>query len=157
MSINQSWVRSPDTLGVVMYLVAAFLFAFNGSIAKLAMAAGLDAMRLTELRNAGAMAVLVLFVLATNRGAFRIKRGEFRFLLAYGVIAFVLVQFLYFFTISRLPLGIGTLLAFLAPVVVALWAKLGQRSAVSNRLWIAIALTLVGPGLNASTLAQHRS
>ena len=149
MSINQSWVRSPDTLGVVMYLVAAFLFAFNGSIAKLAMAAGLDAMRLTELRNAGAMAVLVLFVLATNRGAFRIKRGEFRFLLAYGVIAFVLVQFLYFFTISRLPLGIGTLLAFLAPVVVALWAKLGQRSAVSNRLWIAIALTLVGLALVA--------
>ena len=144
MSASRSWVRSPDTLGVVMYLVAAFLFAFNGSIAKLAMAAGLDAMRLTELRNAGAMAVLVLFVLATNRGAFRIKRGEFRFLLAYGVIAFVLVQFLYFFTISRLPLGIGTLLAFLAPVVVALWAKLGQRSAVSNRLWIAIALTLVG-------------
>ena len=149
MSTNRIWVRSPDTVGVLMYLVAAFLFAFNGSIAKLAMAAGLDAMRLTELRNAGAMAVLVLFVLATNRSAFRIKRGEFRFLLAYGVIAFVLVQFLYFFTISRLPLGVGTLLAFLAPVVVALWAKLGQRSTVSNRLWIAIALTLVGLALVA--------
>ena len=59
MSTNRTWVRSPDTVGILMYLVAAFLFAFNGSIAKLAMAAGLDAMHLTQLRNAGAMAVLV--------------------------------------------------------------------------------------------------
>ena len=149
MTTARRWAGSPDTVGILMYLAAAFLFAFNGSIAKLAMSAGLDAVRLTELRNAGAMIVLVLFVLATNRGAFRIKRGELRFLLAYGVIAFVLVQFLYFFTISRLPLGIGTLLAFLAPVVVALWARIGQKSAVSNRLWIAIALTLMGLALVA--------
>ncbi len=132
-----------------MYLAAALLFAFNGSIAKLAMAAGLDAMHLTELRNGGAMVVLVCFVLATNRPAFRIRRGEFRFLLAYGVIAFVLVQFLYFFTISRLPLGVGTLLAFLAPVVVALWVRFGQHGAVTNRLWLAIGLTLVGLALVA--------
>ena len=100
MTTGRRWSGSSDTVGVLMYLAAAFLFAFNGSIAKLAMAAGLDAVRLTELRNAGAMVVLVLFVLATNRSAFRIHRGELRFLLAYGVIAFVLVQFLYFFTIS---------------------------------------------------------
>lgn len=140
---------STDTVGILMYLAAAFLFAFNGSIAKLAMAAGLDSVRLTELRNAGAMVVLVLFVLVTNRSAFRIQRGELRFLLAYGVIAFVLVQFLYFFTISRLPLGVGTLLAFLAPVVVALWSKFGDKNAVSNRLWLAIALTLIGLALVA--------
>ena len=140
---------SADTIGVLMYLAAAFLFAFNGSIAKLAMAAGLDSVHLTELRNAGAMVVLVLVVLATNRRAFRIQRGELSFLLAYGVIAFVLVQFLYFFTISRLPLGVGTLLAFLAPVVVALWSKFGDKRAVSSRLWLAIALTLIGLALVA--------
>ena len=126
MRAGRGFRGSADTVGILMYLAAAFLFAFNGSIAKLAMAAGLDSVRLTELRNAGAMVVLVLFVLVTNRSAFRIQRGELRFLLAYGVIAFVLVQFLYFFTISRLPLGVGTLLAFLAPVVVGLWSKFGD-------------------------------
>ena len=111
--------RNVDAIGIGMYLLAAFLFALNGSISKLAMNAGLDPAHLTQLRNSGSMVVLVIFVLLSNRGGFRIQRGELPFLLAYGVIAFVLVQFLYFFTVSRLPLGLGTLLAFLAPVVVA--------------------------------------
>ncbi|CAB5015468.1 unannotated protein [freshwater metagenome] len=59
----------------------------------------------------------------------------------------MLVQFLYFFTVSRLPLGLGTLLAVLAPVVVALWVRFGKKQPVSNRLWLAIALTLIGLGL----------
>ncbi len=139
--------RNADTVGVLMYLAAALLFAFNGSISKLAMAAGLDPVHLTEIRNAGAMAVLVVFVLLTNRSAFRVRRSEWVFLIAYGVIAFAIVQFLYFFTISRLPLGVGTLLAFLAPVVVAVWVRFGQQGAVTNRLWVAIALTLVGLAL----------
>jgi drug/metabolite transporter (DMT)-like permease len=95
------------------------------------------------------MVFLVIFVLFTNRGAFRIKRGELLFLLAYGVIAFVLVQFLYFYTVSLLPLGLGTLLIFLAPVVVALWVRFGKKQPVSNRLWAAIALSLAGLALVA--------
>ncbi len=141
--------RKIDSVGVGMYLLAAFLFAFNGSISKLAMNAGLDPGHLTQIRSSGAMVFLVIFVLFTNRGAFRIKRGELLFLLAYGVIAFVLVQFLYFYTVSLLPLGLGTLLIFLAPVVVALWVRFGRKQPVSNRLWAAIALSLAGLALVA--------
>ena len=141
--------RKVDSVGVGMYLLAAFLFAFNGSISKLAMNAGLDPGHLTQLRSSGAMVFLLIFVLFTNRGAFRIKRGELLFLLAYGVIAFVLVQFLYFYTVSLLPLGLGTLLIFLAPVVVALWVRFGKKQPVSNRLWAAIALSLAGLALVA--------
>jgi drug/metabolite transporter (DMT)-like permease len=141
--------RKVDSVGVGMYLLAAFLFAFNGSISKLAMNAGLDPGHLTQIRSSGAMVFLVIFVLFTNRGAFRIKRGELLFLLAYGVIAFVLVQFLYFYTVSLLPLGLGTLLIFLAPVVVALWVRFGKKQPVSNRLWAAIALSLAGLALVA--------
>ncbi len=141
--------RKVDTVGVAMYLLAAFLFAFNGSISKLAMSAGLEPAQLTQLRSGGSMVVLVVFVAFTNRRGFRIQRGELPFLLAYGVIAFVLVQFLYFFTVSLLPLGLGTLLIFLAPVVVALWVRFGKKEPVSNRLWIAIVLSLFGLALVA--------
>jgi drug/metabolite transporter (DMT)-like permease len=141
--------RRVDTVGVVMYLLAAFLFALNGSMSKLAMSSGLEPAQLTQLRSGGAMVVLVVFVALTNRKAFRIQRGELLFLLAYGVIAFVLVQFLYFFTVSLLPLGLGTLLIFLAPVVVALWVRFGKKEPVSNRLWVAIVLSLFGLALVA--------
>lgn len=149
MASNYAPARRVDSVGVGMYLLAAFLFAFNGSISKLAMNAGLAPGHLTQLRSTGAMLFLVVFVLFTNRGAFRIKRGELAFLLAYGVIAFVLVQFLYFYTVSLLPLGLGTLLIFLAPVVVALWVRFGKKEPVSNRLWVAIALSLAGLALVA--------
>ena len=142
-------MRRNDVIGVLAYLVAAFLFGMNGALAKLAITSGLDVTRLTQMRNAGAMLVLVVFVLVTNRSGFRVPRDQWPFLLAYGVVAFVLVQFLYFFTISRLPLGIGTLLSFLAPVVVALWVRFGMRQQVGVGLWIGIVLTLIGLALVA--------
>ncbi len=139
--------RNPQTVGVVMFLVAAFLFAVNGVLAKSAMEVGLGPLRLTELRNAGSMVVLVIVVLIVRPQAFRVRAREIPFLVAYGVIAFTLVQFLFFFTISRLPVGIGTLLAFLAPIVVALYVKFFRRQPVRDRIWIAIALTLLGLAL----------
>lgn len=132
-----------------MYLLAAFLFAVNGVLAKSAMQVGLSPLRLTELRNAGSMVLLVIVVLIVRPHAFRVRKKEIPFLIAYGVIAFTLVQFLFFFTISRLPVGIGTLLAFLAPIVVALYVKFFRRQPVRDRIWIAIALTLFGLGMMA--------
>lgn len=147
--LGQGTEGRTSTVGVAMYLVAAFLFALNGVFAKNALNAGLDAMHLTELRNAGAMVVLVAYVAIRHPDRLRITRKELPFLIAYGVIAFTLVQFLYFLTISRLPVGIGTLLGFLAPVVVALWMRFVRKQPVGNRIWVAIALTLGGLALIA--------
>jgi len=127
-----------------MYLLAAFLFALNGVIAKDALKAGFDAMHLTQLRNAGAMVVLVVYIAIRHRDRFRVTRRELTFLITYGVVAFTLVQYLYFLTISRLNVGIGTLLAFLAPVMVALWLRFARKTAVDNRIWLAIGLTVIG-------------
>lgn len=143
-SSSPAHVNRDDVVGVLMYLVAAFLFALNGAFAKSAMMAGLDPMHLTQLRNAGAMVILIVVVALGHPERFRLTRRELPFLIAYGVIAFTLVQYLYFLTISLLNVGIGTLLAFLAPVIVALWLRFGRRQAVTNRIWVAIGLTLVG-------------
>lgn len=133
-----------EAVGVGMCLVAALMFALNGVFSKAAMNAGLDPVRLTELRNAGAMVVLVVYVGARHRERFRIAKGELGFLAVYGVIAYTLVQFLYYLTISRLTVGIGTLFVSMAPVVVALYLKAVRRRDVSDRIWIAIALTVGG-------------
>lgn len=136
--------RRTEIVGVTLYICASFLFAFNGSVSKLAIEAGLDPLRLVQVRNAGGLIVLAIIVFLTNRQAFRIKRQELWLLISYGVVAFAIVQFLYFFAVSRLPLEVATLLAFLAPVVVALWVKFGQHKPVANRIWLAIVLILVG-------------
>jgi drug/metabolite transporter (DMT)-like permease len=141
---RQGLTNRDDAVGVGMYLLAAFLFAFNGVVAKDALNTGFDPMHLTQLRNAGAMVVLVAYIATRHRERFRVGRKELPFLITYGVVAFTLVQYLYFLTISRLNVGIGTLLAFLAPVMVALWLRFARKTAVSNRIWLAIVLTVVG-------------
>ena len=140
---------NPQFVGVVMYLVAALFFAINGVLGKSAIEAGFDPLPLVQLRNAGAMVILVVMVAIVRPRAFKVTRKELPFLMAYGVLAFTLVQFLYFFTISRLPVGIGTLLAFLAPIIVALYVKFVRKQPVRNRIWIAIGLTLLGLALVA--------
>jgi len=132
-----------------MYLLAAFLFALNGVMAKPVIELGLSAIRLTEIRNAGSLIVLAVWLLLTRPSAFRLKKQELPFLLAYGVLAFTVVQSLYFVTISFLPVGIGTLLIFLAPVLVAVWLKFFKRKPVSNRIWLALVLVIAGLALIA--------
>ena len=65
------------------------------------------------------------------------------------------MQYLYFLTISKLTVGIGTLLVFLAPVLVALWFRFGRKHAVSNRIWLAIALTIDRPRHGGAGVAGH--
>jgi len=52
------------------------------------------------------------------------------FLVAFGLVGIALVQWLYFVAIDRLPIGIGLLFEFSAPVLIALWALLVVQVAV---------------------------
>jgi drug/metabolite transporter (DMT)-like permease len=51
---------------------------------------------------------------------------------------------LYFVAISRLPVGIALLFEYTAPLLVALWARFGQRQQVKRRLWYGLAGNLIG-------------
>src|SRR5262249_56869441 len=57
---------------------------------------------------------------------------------------FAIGQWLYFVAIHRLPIGIGLLLEFTAPVLVALWARYAWHEPVRRRVWAALALSLTG-------------
>jgi len=137
------------TLGVVMVIGAAALFAANGTAAKLILRSGLDPQRLTLLRAAGACAglMLVAALLSWRTGDWRrlrVTRRELPLLGVYGLIGFFLVPALYFVSISRIPIGIALLFEFTAPLFVALWARFGQHQRVRGRLWIGLALSLLG-------------
>jgi drug/metabolite transporter (DMT)-like permease len=137
-------------LGVLMVLVAACLFAFNGTVAKLMLRGGFDAPQLTTLRATGAFAGLLLLCLLTPSASGRritrltITRRELPLLIGFGLAGFFLVPMLYFIAISRLPVGIGLLFEYMGPLFVALWARFGERQQVRPRLWVGLVLSLVG-------------
>ena len=132
-------------LGYAMTLAAATLFAVNGSVSKLALeASGMGTLRWTELRSTGAFLGLLVALVVLAPARLRVDRREALALVTYGVIGFAFVQWLYFVAIYRLPIGIGLLLEFTAPVLVALWARFVWRERVRDRVWLALGLVLVG-------------
>jgi drug/metabolite transporter (DMT)-like permease len=137
-------------LGYAMATAAAALFAVNGSVSKIVLTStGLTSVRLTELRATGAFLGLAAFLALTAPRLLRVRRSELRLLAFYGVVGFALVQWLYFVAIERLPIGIGLLLEFTAPVLVALWARVVWQEHVRSRVWLALGLALAGLALVA--------
>jgi drug/metabolite transporter (DMT)-like permease len=138
--------RTAPALGVAMTIASALLFGVNGTMSKLALQAGLDAPQLTTLRATGAFAGLLALglTLRPRHRRLAVTARELPLLIAYGVSGFFLVPLLYFVAISRLPVGIALLFEYTAPLLVALWARFGQRQPVRPRLWGGLALSLIG-------------
>jgi len=134
-----------------MTIAAAILFAANGAVSKLALnASAMGTLRWTELRSTGAFVGLALGLLVIAPGRLWIRtRREAVQLAFYGIVGFALVQWLYFVAIDRLPIGIGLLFEFTAPVLIALWARFAWHEPVRRRVWPALGLVLVGLGLVA--------
>jgi drug/metabolite transporter (DMT)-like permease len=132
------------TLGVVAVVVAAVLFAVNGTVAKLAMQSGITPTRLVELRTLGSALVLVpVAVLVTGR-RMRLHRREVVAMAVLGVVGMAAVQWLYLVAISRLPVGLALLIEYTAPLLIALWARFVLHEHVRPRAWWGLAASLVG-------------
>ncbi len=135
--------------GYGLYLIAALLFAFNGTVSKFILLTGMPPERLSQLRVSAAFLILFAVVALRNREALRLHRSEVRLLLAYGVLGIAFTQWLYFVAIGRLPVGVALLIEFTAPVMVALWLRFGRGQAVRDRVWVALGLSLLGLALVA--------
>ena len=130
--------------GYAMVWTAALLFAVNGTVSKVILESGLSSLRLAELRALGGCAglALALALLAPRRLA--VTRRELAFLVVFGIAGVAAVQWFYFVAIHRLPIGIALLVQYLAPLLVALWARFALHEPVRRRIWGALALALGG-------------
>ena len=102
-------VRHPAT-GYLLYLVAACLFALNGTISKSILLSGIDPARLSQLRVTLAFLILLVVVAITRPSALRVRRKEIPVLLAFGILGIAMTQYLYFVAINLLPVGIALLI-----------------------------------------------
>ncbi|HEV8249083.1 MAG TPA: EamA family transporter [Gaiellaceae bacterium] len=135
-------------LGYAMVWTAALLFAVNGTVAKVVLdSVGLSTVELTQARSIGAFLGFALVLAVSRPGSFRAGRRELLYLAVFGVAGVALVQWLYFVAIHRLPIGIALLIQYLAPLIIALWARYVFHEAVRRRIWLALALALAGLSL----------
>jgi drug/metabolite transporter (DMT)-like permease len=134
-------------LGYAMVLAATALWGINGSMAKAALSSGLTSLRLTEVRSTGAALILVGALAIIRPRSLRVTRRELPFLVLFGVVGLAFVQLFYFIAIHRLEIGVALLIQYLAPVLIALWARLALKEPVRRRVWAALILALGGLSL----------
>jgi drug/metabolite transporter (DMT)-like permease len=135
-------------LGYAMALAAATLWAINGVVSKVIIeSGGVASQRLTEVRTTGAFALLFLGLVTARPQSLGVRRAEVPTLLAFGVLGLAFVQWFYFEAISRLDIGVALLIQYVAPVLVALWARFAYHEPVRRRIWAALALSVLGIAL----------
>src|SRR5436190_6009545 len=136
-------VQPRPGLGYAMVAVAATLFAVNGTVSEVILGSGISSGQLAAGRCAGAFIGLTLIAVATHSRSLRVRSDDLPLLIALG-IGLAVVQWSYFFAIHRLAIGIALLIQYVAPVLVALWARFVFHEGVRRRIWVALALSLAG-------------
>jgi drug/metabolite transporter (DMT)-like permease len=134
-------------LGYLMVMTAATLWAVNGTVSKVILSTGLSSLRLAEVRSTGAFLLIAVALAVARPQALRLSRRELPYFLLFGAGGLALVQWFYFLAIHRLQIGIALLIQYLAPVLVALWARYVLHEPVRRRIWIALVLALTGLAL----------
>lgn len=131
-------------LAYAMVAVAAALFGFNGTVSKVILASGISSERLSQVRTTGALAGLALGLALVRPRALRVRARELPFLAVFGICGLAFVQWFYFIAIHRLAIGVALLIQYIAPLLVALWARFAYHEHVRRRIWVALALALAG-------------
>jgi drug/metabolite transporter (DMT)-like permease len=141
-------MRVGSTLrGTLMVAGAATLWGLNGTASRLVLDAGIDPLRLTQARIAGAAAVLLLWLLLREPASLRLRGREWVAYPLFGIIGLVGVQWFYFEAIARIPIGIALIIEYIAPLLVALWVRIVWGRHLPLLAWLALPAALVGLAL----------
>jgi drug/metabolite transporter (DMT)-like permease len=92
-----------------------------------------------ELRLAFAIAVLGPWLYFRHRDALRVRREDWGYFATLALLGVATVQGSYYYTISRLGVGLAILLQYLAPAIIVAWAVLRGRGASARTIASVIA------------------
>jgi drug/metabolite transporter (DMT)-like permease len=139
--------RRRPRLGYLMAATAAVLWGVNGGISKTILSTGLSSERLAQVRSLGAALALVAILAVIAPGRLRLTRRELPYIVTFGIAGLAFVQWFYFLAIHRLAIGVALLIEYLAPLLVAIWARFFYGETVRRRIWVALGLALSGLAL----------
>lgn len=130
--------------GIIALFIAALAFSINGIVSKLVLEAGLSPLRLAEVRSTGAFAFFLIYLLIFKRSALRFDIKALPEMLVYGIVGYAGVQFFYFVAILRMPVSVGLIIEFTAPIWIALWIRFVRKQHVPRSMWTAVFLAFFG-------------
>lgn len=130
--------------GAFLALAAALLFGLNASTTKIVMGAGVSPEQLVLFRSLATATCAAIVMLIYRPESFRVKRSEWKFLIAFGIIGVALMQWAYSNAVKNLPVGIALLIEYTAIIIVPLASLLLFKEVPKKKLWLGVALVLGG-------------
>ncbi len=118
---------------------------------------GVPAQTVVELRLTIAASLLLAWLLVRNRAALRVARADLRRLLFLGLFGVAAVQGTYYYSISRLGVGLAILLQYVAPSLIVLW-EMARGKRPSPATISAVLMALAGTALlvrGVNTVSMH--
>ena len=131
-------------LGYALAASAATMWALNGSLSRLLLDDGVSALRLAELRGVLSFVMLATALAIAGPRLLRIRRQDVPRLAFLGVVGLAGVHATYFFSISRLDVGVALVIQYLGPLILLLWLRLVHRRQLQRSLWGAAVLSVIG-------------
>ena len=130
--------------GIIALFIAALAFSVNGIVSKLVLEAGLSPWRMAEVRSTGAFAAFFIYLALFKRSALKFDLKALPEMLVYGIIGYAGVQAFYFVAILRMPVSVGLIIEFTAPIWIALWIRFVRKEHVARSMWLAVFLAFTG-------------
>ncbi len=122
--------------GVMWGIIGIFVRYFSG--------VGLSPMQMVAARAYVSAALLVAFLLITNRSLLKIRLRDIWYFIGTGIISFVLFNFCYFTAIGMASLSVAAVLLYTAPIFVTLMSALFFKEKLTGRKAAALALAFFG-------------
>lgn len=131
-------------MSVIFILLAGILWGCMGLFVRPLNEKGLTTWDIVFLRAIGTTLLLGLFLLLTNRKAFRIKLKDLWCFLGTGLLSIVFFNFCYFKEITMTSLSVAAILLYTAPAFVILISAPCFGEKITGRKLLSLLLTFTG-------------
>ncbi|MFZ2446126.1 MAG: DMT family transporter [Syntrophobacteraceae bacterium] len=147
--------------GYVYVIIAALLWAASGASGKFLFHRGVTPFELVQMRVTLSALCLFVFLLALKPGLLKISKRDLLYFAVLGISGMAMVQFTYFYTISKINVAVAILLEYFAPVFIAVWYAFSAPDKLTRTTLFALLVSIAGCYLavgayNVDLLAQNK-
>jgi len=130
--------------GYFYVVLAAVLWAVSGSSGKFLFQQGVTPLQLVQIRVTLASGFLFLWLFLRRRPLLSISPKDIIYFIVLGVLGMAMVQFTYFYAISKIKVAAAILLQYLAPALIAVYSVVFAREKLTRLTLTAILGATVG-------------
>lgn len=147
-----------NKLSYVFIIIAAVLWGMIGLFIKQLYQYGLEPLQVVSLRAICAAALLIIFLLITNKKLLVIKLADVKYFIGTGLLSFAFFNWCLFVAIKMTSLSVATILMYTAPAFVILFSTILFKEKLNSTKVISLVLTFAGCVLVTGYLqgTEHR-